>query len=206
MVKAFLASTNQHKVEEISGLVSPELLTLLTPDKKLDVIEDGQDFHENALKKAKAYFDCFDSPSLSDDSGIVVEALPDELGIYSARFGQKELTSQKNGGQKLTSQWQNELLLTKLQGVTARNAYYICVICLYLSDEEIFFFEGRLHGEIADEASGDGGFGYDPLFIPTGQSSSLATLSEWKSKNSHRAKACKQMESFLQGHKKDLDI
>ena len=195
MVRANLASTNAHKVEEIEQLVSKDLLQLEIPEQKLEVVEDGADFHENALIKAKAYFEHFKKSSLADDSGIVVDALPDELGIHSARFG----------GVDLGTEDKNALLLKKLEKVSSRSAYYVCVLCLYLSPDEIYFFEGRLHGEIATSTSGDGGFGYDPLFIPTGQSESLANLEDWKAKNSHRAKACKQMEKFLQGQKKQLD-
>jgi XTP/dITP diphosphohydrolase len=192
MVKAFLASTNQHKVEEIRQLVSSDVLELSLPPEKLDVVENGEDFHANALLKAKAYYDKFGIPSLADDSGIVVDALPDELGVKSARFGGEDLPSDKK----------NELLLKKLEGVKNRKAYYVCVLCLYLNDQEQFFFEGRLHGNINHAPEGDDGFGYDPLFVAEGQSSSIATMGEWKAEHSHRAKACKQMEKFLQGHEK----
>lgn len=195
MVRANLASTNAHKVEEIEALVSKDLLELAIPEKKLEVVEDGADFHENALIKAKAYYDQFNKVALADDSGLVVDALPDELGIHSARFG----------GADLDTEGKNALLLNKLDKVTNRSAYYVCVLCLYLSPDEIYYFEGRLHGDIAQSSVGSGGFGYDPLFIPTGQSESLANLEDWKALNSHRAKACKQMEKYLQGQQKQLD-
>lgn len=192
MVNAYLASTNKHKVEEIQELVSAEFLNIDLPPEKLEVVEDGEDFHANALLKAKAYYEKFGCPALADDSGIVVEALPDELGVKSARFGGEDLPSDKK----------NELLLERLQGVENRKAYYVCVLCLYVSPQEQFFFEGRLHGNIAHAPEGSEGFGYDPLFVAEGQKQSIATMGEWKAKHSHRAKACKQMEKFLQGHEK----
>ncbi len=190
MLKVLLASTNQHKVEEIQQLISRDLLELIAPEEKLDVLEDGDSFEQNALKKAQAYYQKFKCPVLADDSGLVVEALPDELGVKSARFG----------GEGLAAQDKNSLLLQKLEGIEDRRAYYVCVLCLYLSDEEIYFFEGRLHGEIARASEGEGGFGYDPLFIAQGQQHSIATMPEWKSQHSHRAKACKHLEKFLAGY------
>ena len=80
----------------------------------------------------------------------------------------------------------------------ARAAYFVCYLCFYKSPEEIYFFEGRVHGKIGSEQKGSGGFGYDPIFLPDGQGGkSLAEVGEWKMKNSHRAKACKEAVIFF---------
>lgn len=189
-----LATGNEHKAEEFQKLFSNSSLEIQAAPQKIEVIEDGLSFHENALKKAKAYFDHFQSPVVADDSGLKVESLPDELGIYSARFG----------GEGLSDKERALLLLEKLSGFKERKAQFICVLCFYLNPDEVFFFEGRMEGEISHEYSGEHGFGYDPVFIPThysgAQDLTIANLPEWKEKNSHRAKACHAAQKFFQGN------
>jgi len=184
-MKFLLASSNQHKASELQELLDPSLMTIEASSEKLEVVEDGDSFHANALKKAKEYYEKFNTPTLSDDSGLVVQALPDKLGIYSARYG----------GEGLNDTQRCELLLTELG--EERSAYFVCVLCFYLNPEEIFFFEGRLQGAIAPELSGNGGFGYDPVFIPLGQTQTVAEIPEWKMANSHRAKAAAEAVIFL---------
>ena len=185
-----LASSNQHKSEELSSLLSPAEIQVRPAGEKLEVTEDGESFSENALKKAEAYYQKEKKPVLADDSGLVVEALPDELGIYSARFG----------GEGLTDRERAELLLKRMEGEESRTAYFVCVLCFYLNPEEIFFFEGRLNGQIAYEYIGEGGFGYDPVFLPegVGERKTVAQVPEWKAQNSHRAQACKLATRFFQ--------
>jgi len=179
-MKFLLASTNSHKLKELMDLG----LDLEQAPKDLGIIESGLTFYENAKIKAQGYFEHFKKPALADDSGIIVEALPDELGVSSARFG----------GGTLTDLEKNQLLLKKLEGIEDRKAYFVCVLCFYLNPNEIFFFEGRLNGSISKEIKGDKGFGYDPVFIPeefVGSSEvlTLAMIPDYKSKNSHRVKA-----------------
>ncbi|MFI5390425.1 MAG: non-canonical purine NTP pyrophosphatase [Bacteriovoracales bacterium] len=179
-MKFLLASTNSHKLKELTDLG----LDLESAPKDLGIIESGLTFYENAKIKAQGYYDHFKKPTLADDSGIIVEALPNELGVSSARFG----------GGSLTDLEKNQLLLKKLEGIEDRKAYFVCVLCFYLNPNEIFFFEGRLNGSISKEIKGDKGFGYDPVFIPeefVGSSEvlTLAMIPDYKSKNSHRVKA-----------------
>lgn len=189
MLEFFLASGNAHKAEEFNELFDPNLINVVSAPEKLEVVEDGTSFSENALLKARAYFEKNKSSVLADDSGLVVEALPEELGIESARFG----------GEGLTDKERAEHLLLKLKDVENRKAYFVCVLCIYLSDDEIYFFEGRVHGKIGWEYKGSHGFGYDPVFIPDGvdETSTLAEIPGWKKKNSHRAKACAHAQAFL---------
>ena len=179
--RVVLASSNAHKAEELTELLAPAGMNIVPASEKLEVVEDGQSFSENALKKAEAYEKHQKVPVVSDDSGLVVEALPDELGIHSARFG----------GEGLTDRDRAELLLKKMEGVNNREAYFVCVLCFYLNSEEVFFFEGRVNGHISNNYIGEHGFGYDPVFIPEGrgEEKTLAQIPDWKAKNSHRAQA-----------------
>lgn len=180
-VKEFLlASSNEHKALEFNELFKGSDLLIKSAPLKLDVLENGQDFHENALIKAKAYFNKFKQPVLADDSGLEVEALPTELGIYSARFG----------GEGLSDQQRYELLLSKMDAVKNRDARFVCVLCFYQSEGEVFFFEGQVKGQIGYRPMGKDGFGYDPIFYPEGNPGmSMAQDPKWKLLNSHRAAA-----------------
>jgi XTP/dITP diphosphohydrolase len=189
MVEFILASGNAHKAEEFAELFSGRISVKAAP-RGLNPDETGTTFIENALIKAKAYYDEFGVPSLADDSGLSVEALPDILGVLSARF----LPEKPNYQDKCAE------LLRLLAGQENRQANFTCVLCCYLSPEEIYFFEGRVHGVIGTEYRGDKGFGYDPVFVPTrseNDGKTLAELSEWKNKNSHRAKAAQAALAFF---------
>lgn len=188
-----LASGNAHKAEEFKELFHGTLSVSAAP-ASVEVDETGKTFTENAFLKAQAYFETYKVPSLADDSGLVIEALPDILGVQSARFA-PELPSYAD---------KCKLLLQMLEG-KKREAYFVCVLCFYLSPDEVYFFEGRVHGEIGLELKGDKGFGYDPIFIPErkeGDGKSLAELPEWKNEFSHRAKAS---QVALQFFKESID-
>ncbi|AUN99842.1 non-canonical purine NTP pyrophosphatase, RdgB/HAM1 family [Bacteriovorax stolpii] len=189
-MELLLASGNDHKAEEFSELFDPKILVVKAAPEKIDVAEDGSTYFENALLKAKAYYDKFKVPVIADDSGLNVQSLPNELGLHSARFG----------GPGLTDRDRAELLLKKMDGVSEREAYFSCVLCVYFSEKEIFYFEGRLNGSIGYSYRGSTGFGYDPVFIPTDKAEeglTVAELHEWKQKNSHRAVASALLSKFL---------
>lgn len=189
MTKFILASSNKNKAIELNNLLG-ESFEILPSKESLNVLEDGKSFQENAYKKAYAYTKNFSLPSLADDSGLIIPALPGYLGIHSARFAPQF----ENYSDKM-----NVLLeMMKDKRGDERNAYFICVLCFYLSKEEIYYFEGRVHGKIGLEKKGDKGFGYDPVFYPDGfENQSLAELYDWKLKNSHRAKACRAAKEFF---------
>ena len=189
MYRFILASGNKHKVEELNELLKISGATICSPEKSLSIEENGSSFYENAYLKAKGYFDQFKRPTVSDDSGLVVDALPEELGIHSARFG----------GEGLDDSERHELLLKKLVDVPVekRSAKFVCVLCFFLSPNEVFYFEGNLSGSISLEAKGNKGFGYDPVFIPKGQERTLAEIPDWKRLNSHRANSCKSANTFF---------
>ncbi len=191
MLDLILASGNQHKASEFSLLFDKSIILVKAADKKIEVEESGESYTENAFIKAEAYYNEYKLPVISDDSGLTVDALPDELGIFSARFG----------GPSLTDQDRAKLLLAKLAGrpKSERTAFFTCMICIYLSPEQVYFFEGRLDGYIGTELKGEAGFGYDPVFLPKGRGESvtLAMIPEWKMINSHRALACHGAQKFF---------
>jgi XTP/dITP diphosphohydrolase len=195
-MKSFLLGTgNAHKAEEFKELFLDTLQIHAAP-RTLEVDESGKTFIENALLKAKAYYETYKVPSLADDSGLVVESLPDILGVHSARFA-PECATYPEKCLKLI-----ELLNSSHKD---RGAYFVCVLCFYLSPDEIYFFEGRVQGVIGEELKGEKGFGYDPIFIPERKENdkkSLAELPEWKNEFSHRAKAA---QSALEFFKESVD-
>ena len=190
-MKFLLASGNSHKAEELNDLFKGSKLEIVASPEKLEVVEDGSTFQENAFKKAKGYYDKFQVPTLADDSGLVIPARPDILGIHSARYAPEF----SDYAQK------NQALLKDIADLQDRAAYFVCYFCFYVKPEEIYFFEGRVHGEIGHEPQGGDGFGYDPVFLPDGQNGkSLAQVSEWKMANSHRAKAAKEALKFFENY------
>jgi XTP/dITP diphosphohydrolase len=194
MSSYLLASGNAHKAEEFKQLFDG-FLSISPAPKTLEVDENGKTFAENAFLKAKAYFDAYGVPALADDSGLVIEALPDLLGVQSARFA-PELPEYVGKCRKL---------LEILKDKENRAAYFVCVLCFYSNPEEVYFFEGRVQGNIGSELRGDYGFGYDPIFIPERKEQdhkSLAELPEWKNQFSHRAKAAL---AALQFFKESMD-
>jgi XTP/dITP diphosphohydrolase len=194
MSSFLLASGNAHKAQEFKELFH-DVLTINPAPKTLDVDETGKTFTENAFLKAKAYYDTYKVPALADDSGLVVEALPDILGVQSARFA-PELPEYADKCKKL---------IDLLKNKENKNAYFVCVLCFYLSPDEVYFFEGRVHGSIGNELRGEQGFGYDPIFIPLRKEEdgkSLAELPKWKNEFSHRAKAS---QAALQFFKESMD-
>lgn len=194
MTSFLLASGNAHKAEEFKELFHG-ILTIHPAPKTLEVEETGKTYTENAFLKAKAYYDTYHTPALADDSGLNIEALPDILGVQSARFA-PELTSYGDKCKKV---------IELLQPKDNRSAYFVCVLCFYISPDEVYFFEGRVHGLIGFELKGEQGFGYDPIFIPERKEQdgkSLAELPEWKNEFSHRAKAS---QSALHFFKESMD-
>ena len=128
MIELILASGNLHKSEEFSELFDPKLIIVKAAPSRVEVVEDGETYFENALLKAKAYYDKFKVAVMADDSGLNVAALPNELGLHSARFG----------GDGLNDRDRAELLLKKMDGVAFREAFFSCVLCVYMNEKEGF--------------------------------------------------------------------
>lgn len=186
-----LASGNSHKAKELGELFDSSIISISPAPEQVEVEETGSSFSQNAALKAHAYWGQLGRPTISDDSGLVVEALPGELGVTSARFG----------GEGLSDRARAELLLEKMAGKKGvdRSAHFVCVLSFYFSPDEVFFFEGRMDGEIATDYRGEYGFGYDPVFIPTHHQGdqTLAELPDWKKEHSHRAQAAALAQRFF---------
>ncbi len=187
------ASGNAHKAAELAELFKGSNLSIVAAPEAIAVEETADFLYGNAEIKARAYYDKFKRPTVADDSGLFVEALPAELGVLTARFG----------GDSLTALQRCELLLKRMENESERSAFFMCVLCFVLSPTEIYFFEGRLNGQIGKEIVGDTGFGYDPIFYPNDLkhgplgAQSLAQDEVFKMAHSHRARAVARARSFL---------
>lgn len=182
-------SGNNNKVKEIQKKLplTYQLKGLKDLDVSEDIPETSDTFEGNAKQKASYVYSKFNLNCFADDSGLEVDYLGGAPGVYSARFAGEEKDDAKN----------NSLLLEKLNGVSNRKARFKTVICLILEGKE-YFFEGFVEGVITDNYKGDGGFGYDPIFMPNGYDKTFAemTLDE-KNQLSHRAIAVQKMIDFL---------
>jgi XTP/dITP diphosphohydrolase len=200
MLKLVMATGNSGKLKEFKALTAdlPVQVLSLQDFKHLpEIIEDGNSFKENALIKAKTIAEATGYMTLSDDSGLVVDALQGEPGIYSARYA---LLDGVDISQRDIDQANNQKLLDKLQGMgaTERMASFQCCLCLYVNDAAIYYAQGKLEGAIGVSFRGSQGFGYDPLFYVPSYGCTLAELPlEEKNKISHRAQAFQLMKDTL---------
>lgn len=160
----------------------------------VDIPETGTTFRENALQKARYVKEHFGFDCFADDSGLQVEALGGEPGVYSARYAVKN-GRQVTAGNKDDANM--DVLLEKLAGEENRKACFrTCIALIY--EGETHFFDGVVEGHIITEKRGDGGFGYDPLFVPDGYEKTFAEMgNEVKNNISHRAKAVEKLAEFL---------
>jgi XTP/dITP diphosphohydrolase len=189
-----LASSNKHKADEIRQLL-PEgffLRTLAEAGFTSQIEESADTIKGNSLLKARVVSDFLKASGLhaaviADDSGLEVDSLGGKPGVYSARYAGEGASDESN----------NKKLLAEMRTVTDRKARFVTVITL-IAEGKPFFFEGEISGTIAHEARGHAGFGYDPLFIPTGYRSTFAELGpEVKKQISHRAQAINKLLRFL---------
>ena len=185
-MKVVLASKNKHKLVEISQILAKLDIELVLQSElgvDIDVEETGTTFEENSFQKAEAVMKATGLPALADDSGIAVDALNGEPGVYSARYGFDD--SLDDWGRLL-------LLLKNTEHVPdgQRQAQFVCVITLVMPDGRTVQARGEVHGELLRHPAGSGGFGYDPIFFYPPYGKTLAEVSaEEKNQVSHRAKA-----------------
>ena len=188
-MQIILASSNKGKIKEIQKLL-PQYEVIPYSDilGSFDIVEDGDSFKANAILKVKAVRTALqdinykeDHIIISDDSGITVLALNNEPNIYSARYAGVNATDKQN----------NEKLISKLKqlNISKTRAFYTACLAIGYKDE-IYTTHGWMYGDVIDKEMGDGGFGYDPLFIPDGFKETLGTLdTSIKKALSHRTKA-----------------
>ncbi|WP_163526523.1 XTP/dITP diphosphatase [Halobacillus ihumii] len=195
MNELVVATKNKGKVDEFKEMFAKYRITvksLLDFDQKIaDIVEDGESFEENAIIKAETIAEQFQIPVVADDSGLEIDALNGAPGIYSARYAGEDKDDRKN-----VEKVMNELSNVPEQDRTAR---FVCAVAVARPGQKTFVERGTCEGRIAMAPAGDNGFGYDPIFIPSG---SVLTMAEYTSdeKNSisHRKHAILKIEQWLQ--------
>ncbi len=196
-MKLIIATRNAHKTSEIAQILPStfQVESLAAYPDAPDIVEDGDSFAANAALKSVGISACYDGLVLADDSGLCVDALDGAPGIHSARFAGEHGDDAAN----------NAHLLDKLRALAGGDesqrflARFVCVLSLSEAGREIVSFEGVVEGHIALDLRGEGGFGYDPLFIPVGYSDSFGVLpSEVKNSISHRAKALAALREYVE--------
>lgn len=205
MISAILASQNRKKIKEIRDILLKYDMDVITRDDaglpRDEIEETGTTFEENSLLKAAAIMDMIkkdpflsekygQSPVIADDSGLMVDALGGAPGVHSARYAGEECDFDAN----------NEKLLSELSGVPndKRTAHFVTVITMIYPSGEKIVARGECRGRITEEKRGEGGFGYDPVFIPEGYDKTFSQLgTDFKNTISHRARALEELEKIL---------
>ena len=188
-IKLLLASNNKNKIAEIQQQVGSqfEIISLEDIGCFVDIPETAETIEGNAILKANYVTENFGLPCFADDTGLEIESLNNEPGVYSARYAGEQKNAEDN----------MNLVLQKLATETNRNAQFKTIIALNINDQQ-HLFEGIVKGEITNEKSGNQGFGYDPIFQPQGLSITFAEMSlEQKSEISHRGIAVQKLIKFL---------
>ena len=188
------ASANAHKIKEIKAITKKFGMDVVSRDEAgvppFEIVEDGQTFEENSYKKAFAIMQASGETTIADDSGLMVDYLGGAPGVYSARFAGDHCDDERN----------NQKLLGMLEGLadSERTAKFVSVITMIFPDGQTLVARGECPGRIIEMATGENGFGYDPLFVPDGYDKTFAQLSE-EEKNaiSHRARALQKLEELL---------
>lgn len=199
MKKLILASNNKKKIKELKEILNDlpiEIKSLAEENIEIEVEEDGSTFEENAKKKAQEIYEFLvnrgekDFLVLADDSGLAVDYLNGEPGIYSARYAGQHGNDAKN----------NEKLLENLNGVKKedRGAKFVCQLAMFTESGKYYKVTGEVRGYIIEELNGDGGFGYDPLFFYEPLNKTFGELKpEEKNSISHRGVALKELKKVL---------
>lgn len=188
-MKLVFATNNRHKLDEVRAIVGDniDILSLNDIDCHDDIPETAETLQGNALIKARYIYEKYGMDCFADDTGLEVDALGGEPGVYSARYAGDDCNSEANMLK----------LLQNLTGKNDRKAQFRTVIALIINGEEKLF-NGIVKGTITEEKMGSSGFGYDPVFIPEGYSESFAQMSsEMKNSISHRYRATEQLSIFL---------
>lgn len=188
-----LATGNEGKVKEFEGLllgVAGKIIGLGDLESPPEIVEDGETFMENALKKARIIAKYSGRPALADDSGLAVDALGGKPGVYSARYAGEGATDDDN----------IDKLLRELGDAENRNARFVCFLALVTPDGKETVVSGKCEGVILTERRGSGGFGYDPVFYLPEYGKTMAEIPPaLKNEISHRARAAEKLVHLLKG-------
>lgn len=189
MKQLVFATHNAHKLEEVAKMLDDMIQVVSLTDLRCteEIPEKGFNLQSNALQKAQFVDERFKCDCFGDDTGLEVEALNGEPGVFSARYAGEPANSEAN----------IEKLLKNLKGITNRKAQFRTVIAL-IYKQKVFYFEGIVKGQIIEERQGDQGFGYDSIFMPNGYDQTFAELpAEVKNTISHRGQAIRKLVTFL---------
>ena len=194
MIKLVFATNNNNKIKEIKHLLNNPsadwLLSLEGIDCHEEIPETADTIEGNAIQKARYVYEKYGYNCFADDTGLEIEALNGEPGVYSARYAGEHKSSEDN----------MQKVLTQLKDITNRNARFKTVIALII-DEKITCFEGIVEGQITTQKSGTEGFGYDPIFKPNGYEKTFSEMDlDEKNKISHRGKAIRKLTNWLINH------
>ncbi|MBQ9624125.1 MAG: RdgB/HAM1 family non-canonical purine NTP pyrophosphatase [Treponema sp.] len=207
--KLYLASGNKHKKQEMQQILPDYEIRIPSDDGiDFDPLEDGKSFYENSLIKARALWELVHEPVIADDSGICVDALGGEPGIYTSRYAGPDFMHGKPDGSKITQGEQNKFLIQQLNDTGSENraCHYTCAMVLLLNKDRFFVAQETFEGELIhsiEEQAGTGGFGYDPIvWLPQYKKTVAEISAEEKNKISHRGKAVHAIAQIL----KNLDF
>lgn len=192
MKKIWIATSNAHKVEEFQTMLGKDVQVCCLKDlnQKVDIIENGETFEENALIKARSLYNVLHQPVISDDSGLEVDAMNKEPGVHSARWM----------GEDTSYDIKNNQIIKNVEGKD-RSARFVCVIAYIDENGKEHTYRGTVEGQINDKILGTNGFGYDPIFYYPEFGTTLANVSsEKKNTVSHRSRA---LALFLEDWRKD---
>lgn len=193
MKQVIIATQNKGKAKDFEALFGPlgyEVLTLRDVAKDMDVEETGVTFEENAILKAEAVAEALQTTVIADDSGLEIDVLNGEPGVYSARYAGEAKSDEAN----------IEKVLAKLEGVSEeqRTARFRCVLAIASPNKETVTYSGSCEGMILSERRGDHGFGYDPIFFVPNEGKAMAELlPEEKAAISHRGNALRELEKAM---------
>ncbi len=192
-MRYIVASNNKGKIKEIKSILDYENIVSLEDIGFYDEIQEyGNTFEINALIKAQELSFLYPNDIIiADDSGLCVDAIGGEPGVYSARYAKEDKLYKEDKFLACMNK-----LMKKLENVEDKKAYFVSVICLIIPGDEPMFFRGELHGKIADEIKYGNGFGYDPIFLYNNQYISMLSDKE-KNSISHRKKAIEKMQKYL---------
>lgn len=206
--RLYLASGNKHKRKEMQQILKDYEIRLPSDDGiDFNPIEDGTSFYKNSLIKARALWSLVHEGVIADDSGLCVEALNGEPGIYTSRYAGPDFMHGKPDGTKISQKEQNRLLIEQLTstGSENRKCHYTCAMVLLLNPDRFFVAQETFEGELIDsieKQAGTGGFGYDPIvFLPEYNKTVAEISAEEKNAISHRGKAVRTIATILESLK-----
>ncbi|MBR6700493.1 MAG: XTP/dITP diphosphatase [Firmicutes bacterium] len=192
MLTVIAATQNKHKLTELRSIMEKFGMEVISQAEAglgdIDVVEDGDTFEANSFKKANEIMKLSGKIAVADDSGLAVDYLGGAPGVYSARYAGEHKSDLDN----------NNKLLAELDGIENRRASFVSVVTMVYPDGKVLAARGECPGKIIHAPRGDGGFGYDPLFVPDGFEKTFAEITaEEKNTVSHRAKALEKLEEML---------